>query len=129
MATRHPIARIEVLVLIGIGGFVGANLRYLIGLFEPGLTGTFIANVTGSFVLGFIVYEALYTDFLSENGRLVMSTGFLSSYTTYSTFALETVESTPLLGFTNVFASYAFGFAGVLAGRKLAHMVQGGSDG
>jgi len=123
--SEQLLRRAETVALIAIGGFVGANSRYFIGRFAPGLTGTFVANVTGSFVLGFIVYEAAYTDYLSERGRLVITTGFLSSYTTYSTFAVETVQAIPLFGLANVGANYAFGFAGVLVGRWLAQTVRG----
>ena len=119
----------ETVALIAIGGFIGANARYFIGLFAPGLTGTFVANITGSFVLGFIIYEAMYTDYLSERGRLVVTTGFLSSYTTYSTFAVETVQATPLVGLANVGANYAFGFAGVLVGRLIAQTIRGDRNG
>lgn len=129
MPGQRLLAHVETIVLIGIGGFVGANARYFIGLFHPGLAGTFIANVTGSFLLGFIVYEATHTDALSREGRLVVSTGFLSSYTTYSTFALETFQATPVLGVLNVGASYAFGFAGVIAGRQMALGFRGEADG
>ena len=128
MANQNPLLRVETLILIGIGGFVGANARYFITLFYPGLTGTFIANMTGSFLLGFIVYEATYTNLLSKKGRLVISTGFLSSYTTYSTFALETIEATPILGLANVGASYTLGFAGVIAGRQVARQLRGETD-
>lgn len=121
--------RAETVVLIAIGAFVGANSRYFIGLFAPGLTGTFVANVTGSFVLGFIIYEAAYTDYLSERGRLVITTGFLSSYTTYSTFALETVQATPLFGLANVGGNYVFGLTGVLVGRWIARKSRGDRDG
>lgn len=128
MARIHPLVRIEVVTLVAIGGFVGANSRYAVSLLVPGLTGTFIVNVTGSFVLGFIIYEALYTGFLSEKGRIVLTTGFLSSFTTYSMFAFETLDVSPLVGLANVGASYTFGFAGVLAGRWLASRIQGGQD-
>ena len=128
MASQNTLLRVETLILIGVGGFVGANARYFITLFYPGLTGTFIANMTGSFLLGFIVYEATYTNLLSKKGRLVISTGFLSSYTTYSTFALETIEATPILGLANVGASYTLGFAGVIAGRQVARQLRGETD-
>jgi len=120
--------RLRAATLVAVGGFAGANARYVVGLFVPGLSGTFLANVTGSFLLGLVVYGAVGADALSERGRLVVATGFLSSYTTYSTFALETVEAAPLLGAANVAGSYAFGIAGVLAGRRLARTA-GGADG
>lgn len=114
-------------VLIAVGGFFGANARYGIGLLYPGLPGTFIANVTGSFLLGIIVYELIYTGYLSEQSRLLISTGFMSSYTTYSTFAYETVTAEPLLGLVNVTVTYASGFVGVVAGRWIALQIRGAS--
>lgn len=118
----------EILVLIAIGGFVGANVRFGVGEIVSGPLGTFIVNVTGSFLLGFIVYEAVYTNVLSEHKRIVLTTGFLSSYTTYSTFAFETIELTPLLAIANVSLSYAFGFAGVILGRWFARQIRGVVD-
>ena len=124
MASRHPLQHVETLLLIAIGGFVGANARYAIGLVLPGLPGTFLANVTGSALLGFVLYEAMLTGLLAEETRLVFATGFLSSYTTYSTFALETVQSTPLLGVANVLASYLLGFAAVYVGGYAAALLE-----
>ncbi|MFC4542971.1 fluoride efflux transporter FluC [Halosolutus amylolyticus] len=120
-------AGIQVVILVAIGGFLGANARFGVGLVSPGLSGTFVANVTGSFVLGFVVYEAMYTDYLTDRSRLLVSTGFLSSYTTYSTFAYQTVTVEPLVGLINVAASYSCGFAGVVLGRWVALRIRGGS--
>lgn len=129
MADDHPLAQIETLVLIAIGAFFGANARYFIGLSWPGLPGTFIANALGSFVLGFIAYEAVYAGILDTRTSLVVGTGFLSSFTTYSTFALETVQAVPLFGVLNVVGSYAVGFSAVYAGRFIAYRMAVSEDG
>lgn len=105
--------------MIATGGIVGANARYAISLVLPGVSGTFVANVTGSLVLGFVLYEASHTGLLAAETRLVFATGFLSSYTTYSTFALQTVQTSPLLGLGNVVANYAVGFVAAYAGSRL----------
>lgn len=125
MSDRHPVRRVETILLIAIGGFVGANARYVVSLAVPGLSGTLLANVTGSALLGFVLYEALSTNLLADESRLVFATGFLSSYTTYSTFALETVQATPLLGVANVLASYALGLAAVSVGGYVAASLEG----
>lgn len=125
MPEDHPLVWIETFVLIAIGAFVGANARYFIGLFWPGLLGTFVANVLGSFFLGFMTYEAMYTGILGDRTDLVVGTGFLSSFTTYSTFALETVQATPLVGVLNVVGSYAVGFSAVFVGRFVASTTGG----
>ena len=126
--TPHPLARAETLVLVAVGGFVGANLRYLVGSALPGMPGTLAVNAAGSLLLGFVLYEAIYTGILTSEARTVLSTGFLSSLTTYSTFALQTAQASPPWMIANVLANYALGFAGVLAGRALARRVDGGDD-
>ncbi|WP_255681627.1 CrcB family protein [Natrinema sp. SYSU A 869] len=125
MTTQDWVAHVQTAVLVVVGGFLGANVRYAVSLAYPGLTGTFLANVTGSFVLGFVAYEAMYTDYLTDRGRLLVATGFLSSYTTYSTFAFQTATVEPVLGLVNVAASYSFGFVGVVLGRWIALRIRG----
>ncbi|MGE3177333.1 MAG: CrcB family protein [Vicinamibacterales bacterium] len=85
-------------LLVGIGGFLGANARLVVGravaMALP--TGTFplatlVINVSGSFLLGVLgsVIAARVppsTDLL----RLALGVGFLGAYTTFSTFELET---------------------------------------
>ncbi|EMA42177.1 hypothetical protein C448_11621 [Halococcus morrhuae DSM 1307] len=127
MSGPHPLRTLESIALIAIGGFAGANLRFLVARLLPGAGGTLLVNVVGSFVLGFVLYEARYTGILTERARLVLATGFLSSLTTYSTFALQTtLLARPLWMVANVLATYALGFSGVLAGRTLARRVGGG---
>jgi CrcB protein len=127
----HSLDRLVPLALVAVGGFAGANLRYAVGVLAPGLPGTLVANGLGSFLLGVVLYEAIYAGVLSRRTRTVLATGFLSSFTTYSTFAVQTVQSEPALLLANVAANYALGFAGVLAGRALARRIGGGpaSDG
>jgi CrcB protein len=127
----HSLDRLVPLALVAVGGFAGANLRYAVGVLAPGLPGTLVANGLGSFLLGVVLYEAIYAGVLSRRTRTVLATGFLSSFTTYSTFAVQTVQSEPALLLANVAANYALGFAGVLAGRALARRIAGGpaSDG
>ena len=103
-----------------MGGALGANLRYFVGTLLPGLGGTFVANVVGSYLLGFLLYEAVYADLIAEETRLVFGTGFLSSFTTYSTFAVETAQAPPPLAVANVVGRYALGFAAVVLGGRTA---------
>ncbi|MDL5360972.1 CrcB family protein [Halalkalicoccus sp. NIPERK01] len=108
------------LALVAAGGFLGAIARYGVALLAPGLAGTFAVNVTGSFALGYVFYTAATTDRISPRTRLLVATGFLSSYTTYSTFALQTVDAPLTWGALNVLGSYAVGFAAAVLGRRLA---------
>jgi CrcB protein len=123
--TTERLRTLELVFLIAVGGFAGANLRHVFSLALPGLAGTFAANILGCLALGFLVYEAELLGVLAEETSVVAGTGFLSSFTTYSTFAMEAVQSTPLVGLAYVTASYAAGFAAVLVGRRVAQVLGG----
>jgi CrcB protein len=124
MATSetHALARLEPIALIAVGGFVGAIARYGIAEALPasGPWGTLAANVLGSFALGVLLYEARLADALSPETRLVLGTGFLSSFTTFSTFAAKTAALSPTLAAANVAANYGLGLLAVVAGRRVA---------
>ena len=121
----QTIRRIETLVLVAIGGYAGSNLRFLVGDLVAGVGGTLLVNVLGSFALGFLLYEARFSAVVSQRTHVVVGTGFLSSFTTYSAFALESV-TLGLTGLGYVVASYALGFGAVLVGRRLALVIDRG---
>jgi CrcB protein len=109
-----------VVALVGVGGFAGANLRYAVSLVVPGLGGTFLVNSLGCLALGVLLYRANLAGMLSEETGFVVVTGFLSSFTTYSTFALETVQSATPVAIAYVVATYACGVVAVLVGGRVA---------
>lgn len=80
-----------------LAGAVGAPARYLVDGFVADRTegafpwGTFVINVSGSFVLGFLTGLALYHGF-PKTPKVVLGTGFCGAYTTFSTFTFETVR-------------------------------------
>jgi CrcB protein len=119
------VRRLEPLSLIAVGGFAGASLRYLVdaAFTAPFPWGTLLVNVVGSFLLGVLLYENRLAGVLSPQTRLVVGTGFLSSFTTYSTFAVETASLAPTLAVANVAANYSLGLLAVLAGRVVARVV------
>jgi len=120
--SSHALARAEPLALVAVGGFAGAACRYALAVALPASFpwGTLAANVLGSFALGLLLYEAQFASALSPETRLVVGTGFLSSFTTYSTFAAETVELAPPLAAANVAANYGLAIVAGLCGRRLA---------
>ena len=120
-------ATIAVVALVAVGGFAGANVRYAVALLAPGLPGTLAVNAAGSFALGALVYAAADGDALGERARRLLGTGFLSSLTTYSTFAVQTAGVPPALMVANVAANYLLGFLGVVAGRALVVRYGGGA--
>jgi len=84
----------NLLFLIGIGGFIGAILRYLVsGWFQNGATtfpvGTFGVNVVGSFILSTILFISEYRGVISDETRIFLTIGLLGAFTTMSTFSYE----------------------------------------
>jgi CrcB protein len=108
-------------VLITVGGFVGALGRHGVTLVLPETFpwGTLAVNIVGAFLLGFVAYSIETDDGPSETARLFVATGFISSFTTYSTFASETVALAAPLAAANVAANYALGFGAVLLAREV----------
>ncbi|MXR51661.1 chromosome condensation protein CrcB [Halovenus sp. WSH3] len=125
--TQTRTARLEPILLVAIGGFAGANLRYLVDTLVPAsLLATATVNVFGSFALGVVFYEDRFSGRISAPTRRIVATGFLSSFTTYSTFVVGAVTATPVIGLCYVAGSYALGFLGVLVGRALVRPEGGG---
>ena len=81
-----------------LGGALGTGARYLIALWAPRALGTafpygtLIVNALGSFLLGAIMHVGLTTTVLSPTARLVLATGVMGGFTTYSTFNYETTQ-------------------------------------
>jgi CrcB protein len=74
---------------VGIGGFFGTIVRYFVNQyfskFKLFPLGTFLVNISGSFLMGLLIGS----DWVSDSARLLIGTGFLGAYTTFSTFKLE----------------------------------------
>lgn len=114
-------------LLVGAGGFVGANARFIAvravgAMFETRFPlGTFIVNIVGSFLLGAlgaVIAQKLLPH--SEMARLALGVGFLGGFTTFSTFEFETHalfnDGSWLTATTNMFASLFIGLVAVRAG-------------
>jgi len=97
---------------VGVGGFAGALARHAVTTVLPSAFpwGTLVVNVAGAFLLGLFVAGTVEQGRVSASTRLVVATGFLSSFTTYSTFAAETVTFAPPLSVAYVVATYVLGF-------------------
>jgi fluoride exporter len=118
-------------VLVGIGGFLGANARYVVArgiaaAFDTRFPlGTFAINVSGSFLLG--VLGALVAQKMtphSEAMRLALGVGFLGGFTTFSTFEFEThallADGSWFTAAANICASVLVGLFAVRAGIVVA---------
>ena len=82
---------------IGLGAVLGANARYFVSLWLAGKLGlafpygALTVNAAGSLLAGFLVAAGSHYFALSPQLRLLLIVGFLGSFTTFSTFAVESV--------------------------------------
>lgn len=80
---------------IAVGSAAGGVVRFALGaliqrqLGSPFPLGTLAINLTGSFLLGFVLRYALATPAVSPELRALLATGFCGGYTTFSTFSYE----------------------------------------
>jgi fluoride exporter len=117
---------------IGVGGFTGAIARYVLGSYigsRYGVRfpyGTFVINMTGSFLIGFIL-ALLSRTTVSPYWRYLIPIGFIGAYTTFSTFEYETLRAVQdgqvTTGLLNVALSVVVGFLAVWAGAAMGKLV------
>jgi CrcB protein len=121
-------------LLVGVGGFLGAILRYLVSgfvyqaLHEPLFPyGTLFVNALGCAFLGLAAGVAEGRGLLSAEARVFLFIGFLGSFTTFSTFGYETLRLAKdgefLLALGNVGGQVILGLGGVWAGDALAKLI------
>lgn len=114
----------SVLLLVGLGGAAGSILRHLVALAATAAMGTgfpwgtLAVNAAGSTAIGVLASLGLRDD-----ARLLLVTGLLGGFTTFSAFSLETAQlwaRAPWLAALYVAASLGGGFAGFAAGQSVA---------
>jgi fluoride exporter len=120
-------------LVVGIGGFLGAIARFWLGGYISQRMGTrfpygtFVINITGSFLIGFILTLLAERTHWSPNWRYLIPIGFIGAYTTFSTFEYETFRSVQdgelFLAGLNIALSVIVGFIsvwlGMIAGRTV----------
>ncbi len=127
---------VKTIAAVGIGGGIGAILRYLVGSaflqrFGPGFPwGTFAINVTGSFFIGVVAQLALSRSFgVTPMMRVFVATGVLGGYTTFSTFSLDSVvligDGAPTLALAYAAGSVITGVLAAYFGAVLARLASG----
>jgi CrcB protein len=122
-------------VVLAVGGAAGTNARYWLGRWVGEIygargfpLGTFIINVTGSFILGMaavLILERLPPVY--QDWYLLVGTGFCGGFTTFSTFEWETFQllrnGSLWMAFANVAGSVIVGFLGVVVAVALTGLI------
>lgn len=117
--------------LVGMGGFVGANARYIVGGWLDRYSSTsfpyetLLINMSGSFLLSLFMAVALGRFNLPAGYRLLFAIGFVGSYTTFSTLTYETLvlleEGDFVYALGNLLGSLVLGvlagYLGIVLGR------------
>ena len=120
------------IILIGLGGFIGAILRFSVGqLAQNNLrlggipVGTFLVNVIGCFLLGAAIVVANQHENLALYLRPLFMVGLLGAFTTFSTFGVETItlflQGNLRGGIFNVAANNILGLAAAWIGYSLTN--------
>jgi fluoride exporter len=119
----------QTLLAVGIGGFFGAVTRaYVVHLTNKHFSidfpaGILLVNVIGSFLIGILF--ATFTHYaIADTIKSFLTTGFLGALTTYSTFAIESfllLQTSIIVGLTNIFLNLFGTIAAAALGYRLIH--------
>jgi fluoride exporter len=121
-------------LIIALGGAIGSMLRFWAGGYVSGRWGTrfpygtFVVNVTASFLIGLIMTVLAERTHLSPSWRYLLVIGFLGGYSTFSSFEYETFrvfeDGEFLIAAMNIALSVGVGFVavwiGAITGRTIA---------
>jgi CrcB protein len=120
-------------IAIAVGAAIGANLRYSLSIWAAqrwGASfpyGTLIVNVIGSFAIGVVLVLATTRLNLSDPARLLIVTGLLGGFTTFSSLSFETysliTNGSWLAAGIYVISSFGLGIASVFLGAGIARLL------
>ena len=118
---------------ISVAAIVGANLRYLLSRlaakeFGPVFPfGTLAINIVGSFIVGFFVIWTTERVLIDPRWRLLVVVGFCGSFTTFSSYAFESMaffeQGQWGLMLANIFSNNLLCLCGALAGMAVARAI------
>ncbi len=124
-------------LVVGTGGFIGANARYWVGVWavqrwgKAFPYGTILINVLGCFILGLFATLASRLAW-NDHWRLLVAVGFVGAFTTFSTYEYETFQlaeqGSLLRAGLNVVVSLMVGFLAVLVGVGVARLLLHGKS-
>lgn len=120
-------------VIVAVGAVLGANLRYVLSRFAAKMLGpvfpygTLVINVTGSFLVGWFMIWTTERVLIDPRWRLLIVIGFCGGFTTFSSYAFETVaymeQGQWALMLTNIVTNNALSLLAALAGMALARVL------
>lgn len=120
------------LLIVGLGGFMGAASRYMVGSLITERTShgfpfaTLAINITGCFAIGLFMTMTPGGINSHPHARLFIAIGFLGGYTTFSTFGYETLgllkDGSVTLGFANIAGSIMLSLAALWVGMHLGRL-------
>lgn len=109
-------------LIVAFFAFFGGNARYLLGVNLPVVNGfplgTLVANLLGCFLFSWVVKHIMVDR--DVNGRLILGigTGFFGAFTTFSSFALDTIK----LFETNIFLAFLYLVLSICGGLCAAYL-------
>ena len=125
-------------VLIGLGGFIGTILRYILSglpykLIDTSFpVGILLVNFIGAFSIGYFMEFSLTRSMFSDTTRMFVAIGVLGGFTTVSTFSYETIalfrSAQYVYGLLNVFLTNVFCLGGTMMGIKLVSILRKGTS-
>jgi len=121
---------VQLILLVGLGGFVGAVMRYLVTGWVQDLFygasfpyGIFTVNILGCLVIGALAGVSESRNFLGPEVRALVIVGLLGGFTTFSAFGYESFEllrnGQSVAAFSNMFIQVAVGLAAVWVGYSV----------
>lgn len=117
------------IVFVGLGGFIGASIRYIISTYAAKIfvsripVGTLIVNILGGLIIGVLMELTIKTSVISPQLKLFLTTGLLGGLTTFSTFSYETValieSGNFLFSMINIGLNLFLSLGGVMLGKLI----------
>jgi CrcB protein len=119
------------ILLVGLGGFIGSILRYLVSGYVQDWThnaqfpfGTIVVNIVGCFVIGLLSQLAEAYGIFNAESRAFVVVGILGGFTTFSTFSNESInlfrDGQEVYALANISIQVILGLGAVILGRIAA---------
>jgi CrcB protein len=124
---------VKLMIIVGIGGFIGTILRFLIARYfvlsfdSVFPWGTFVVNILGSLLIGIVLGFSEKGELMSQELTLFLTVGICGGFTTFSSFTNEgyiLLQNKELLRFASYAAfSFFLGLLAVVVGRAITKLI------